>query len=197
MEIDGRRRGFIENPEPRPFKIFWCTIHIVFAIANLILGAILLSRGANADRIQYDFQIMNGITQTMSPYDTCAAPSYEVDPRLDPTFVHDAGAAMVRYCNEAPGLCLSTGTNWHYAFKYSGTVLTLMAFNFVLMAIGAFRFLPRCLGYFINCIIAGPSLGAAIVAIVSSNSALGANCWINVAPSEYLGDREWSSNWTY
>ena len=81
------------------------------------------------------------------------------------------------------------GTRWSAVMAYNGTVLLVMAANFVLMTFGAFFFYPRVIGTLCNCCCACfCHFGAWTMALAYRYNPIGVYCSINVAPNHYLGD---------
>ena len=89
------------------------------------------------------------------------------------------------------------GTQWSVAFTWNATVLFLSAINLVVMLFGAFFWWPRLFGTYFNFCYACCHCSAFLLALGVRFNPVGELCAINVAPSEYLGDGEWSDTMTY
>jgi len=99
------------------------------------------------------------------------------------------------------------GTQWSVAFTFNGAMLILQAFNFIMMAVGAFWFYPRLIGTFVNCCFGCCHLAAWAFALSVYANPLGQSCMLNIIGNQYGGKEynaslntwitEWSDDWTY
>jgi len=100
------------------------------------------------------------------------------------------------WCISNFDLCLK-GTQWSSVFLFNVIVLAATALNMVVMAFGAFFWLPRFLGSIFNCFCACLNLHAFIGVLTHRFSPNGKICAINIAPSTFVGGHKWSDETTY
>ena len=81
-------------------------------------------------------------------------------------------------------------------FTFSGVVLGLMFWNFVLLAVGGCCFWPRLIGTYVNCGLAVLNIAAAITAIVSNTKPASIVCSFNIAVNDFKGDGEFKESGT-
>ena len=76
-------------------------------------------------------------------------------------------------------------------------MLFVSMINFIVLCLGAFYYCPRYFGSFINFCYACCHCGACMSAIFVAVSPYGRHCMMNIAPSHYEGNGEFSDSSTY
>ena len=197
MSRDGRmdRKEGMYKLESSSRKKCICLFFCCSAVVFFIFGGIYAFRANNANWINTDFTVNEDI---VSPFDSChiSGPGTVVDLSVDIETRNQISLDFAEYC-KGSDVCEKYGTRWTAAFNFNAVIINACAINFVLMAIGGYWFYPRLIGTFLNCCYGLCHFAAWGLAVGVYAAPPGRVCTLNIAANQYLGNREWSDDWTF
>ena len=100
-------------------------------------------------------------------------------------------------CKDKEPECIKKGTDWSGAWGFNAFIMITQGLNFILLAVGAYWFYPRCIGTFCNLFLGCCHFGAWIACLATRYSPPGELCAVNVSPNQYESGGTWSASSTY
>ena len=114
-------------------------------------------------------------------------PNIEVEDEFWNDYI-DAVKDAEDYCDDDDWECVKVGTNWKFAWAFNGSVMIIMACNFIFLAFGSFCFWPRLIGTYFNCALGVCNMAGAIIALASAGNPFSIVCAYNMAHNTLDGD---------
>lgn len=163
------------------------------AIIYIVIGSLHGNRSVNAETINKEYLHLKG--EALKAYDSCRIPNY----------IPDATEAkmielVLNYeesCKDKELECAQKGTDWSGAWRFNAFIMITQGMNFILLAVGAYWFYPRCIGTFCNLCLGCCHLGAWIACLAARYSPPGELCAVNISPNQLENGGTWSDDWTY
>ena len=152
-------------------------VYIITAVGCFVVGGIQVDRAINATSISSDFEELTNIEDA---YDFCVGDG------------RSAVSSSTLDLLTGGGIFGNEGTGWTLVWQLNASIMIIMGVNYLLMAVGAFKFKFRLGSTISNYVLAILNSIGALMAY-QSFSGLGAVCVLSTQVVEYEGDGKWAS----